>query len=189
MNLPNKLTVLRICLVPVVIALMLIDFPFHWLAALLVFAAASITDLLDGKIARSRGLVTDFGKFADPLADKVLVFSVLVCLVEANLAGAVVILLLLAREFVVTAVRLSAAAGGKVVAASFWAKAKTVSQMVAIIAIFLLVQLLDLGWLPFLTEQLVKIVSELLLWVTAVFSLVSGVQYVLNNLEFIKTAK
>ena len=188
MNLPNKLTILRIIMVPVAVAMLLIEFPYHWLCGLIVFALASFTDMLDGHIARKHHMVTDFGKFADPLADKILVFSVLICFLDAHLASTVVVIVLLFREFLVTAVRLSAAAGGKVVPASFCAKAKTVSQMVAIIIALLLMQAHAI-WPAALSADLVFWVSEGLLWVSAVFSIVSGVQYVIHNWEFIKTAK
>jgi len=188
MNLPNKLTVIRICIVPFVIAAILLKFPCHWVAALVLFSLASITDTLDGQIARKRGMVTDFGKFADPLADKVLVFSVLICLLQAGMVGSLVVIVLLAREFLVTAVRLSAAAGGKVVPASFWAKAKTVSQMIATLVVMAACQVS--AWLPeVLPASVLPYLGEGLFWVTAVFSIVSGVQYVIANFEFIRNAK
>ncbi len=193
MNLPNKLTVLRICLVPVMLIFLLVPgIPFRFLIADLIFSAASITDMLDGKIARKNNLVTDFGKFADPLADKVLVFSALLALMTQGMGSALVVIVLLAREFMVMAVRLSAAAGGKVVAASFWAKAKTVSQMVALIAIMVLAQLQPIAanfGCTFFTMDFVSGCSEVMLWITALFSVVSGVQYVKTNWEFISQAK
>ena len=117
MNLPNKLTLLRIILVPFVIASILNYFPFHFLVAGILFSIASITDALDGKIARRDNLITDFGKFADPLADKILVISVLVCFVKLGLCGAVPLIIIIFREFTVTSVRLVAAAKGKVISA------------------------------------------------------------------------
>ena len=109
MNLPNKLTILRIVLVPFVIAAMLIEFPFHFAVAGLLFGIAAITDAFDGKIARRDNLITDFGKFADPLADKILVISALVCFVKFGLCGAVPLIIIIFREFTVTSVRLVAA--------------------------------------------------------------------------------
>ena len=138
MNLPNKLTILRIALVPMVIAAVLIEFPLHFLAAGLLFGAASITDMLDGRIARRDNLITDFGKFADPLADKILVISVMICFVKLGLCGAIPLIIIIFREFTVTSVRLVASAKGKVIAANMWGKVKTVSQIAAIVAIFVM---------------------------------------------------
>ena len=134
MNLPNKLTVGRIILVPFFVAAMLIDFPLHHLVALIIFVIASLTDMLDGKIARKNNLVTDFGKFADPLADKILVLAALLCFVQNGYCDCVAVIIVLFREFSVTSIRLISASKGKVVAANIFGKIKTVSQMIAIIA-------------------------------------------------------
>ena len=131
MNLPNKLTVLRMVMIPFFVAFVLMDgIAHHFLWAALVFAAASFTDLLDGRIARKYHLVTDFGKFMDPLADKLLVVSALVCFVALDFTGPVVVIVILAREFLVTSLRLVAASKQIVIAADRWGKYKTVSQMV-----------------------------------------------------------
>ena len=114
MNLPNKLTLLRIILVPFFIATILIDFPLHYLVSGIIFGIASVTDSLDGRIARSQNLVTDFGKFADPLADKILVISALVCFLQTGLLGkygAIPVVIVLFREFAVSGIRLVAAIG------------------------------------------------------------------------------
>ena len=130
MNLPNKLTILRILMIPLFLAAIYWQgLPWHFLWALVIFALASFTDLLDGRIARSRDLVTDFGKFMDPLADKVLVMTALVCFVEMGMAPAWVVVLILARELAVTGLRTLAAGAGVVLAADKWGKLKTVSQM------------------------------------------------------------
>ena len=113
MNLPNKLTVGRIILVPFFVAAMLIDFPLHHLVALIIFVIASLTDMLDGKIARKNNLVTDFGKFADPLADKILVLAALLCFVQNGYCDCVAVIIVLFREFAVTSIRLTAAAKGR----------------------------------------------------------------------------
>ena len=113
MNLPNKLTLSRIILVPFFVAALLIDFPFHTAVAAVIFVAATLTDMLDGKIARSRGLVTDFGKFADPLADKILVLSALLCFVQTGWCDCIAVIIVLFREFSVTSIRLVAASKGK----------------------------------------------------------------------------
>ena len=137
MNLPNKLTLLRVILIPFFLLFMYIDFPFHYAVALVIFAAASITDALDGKIARKRGLVTNFGKFLDPLADKVLVIAALTVFVDLNDVnmGAIPLIIITAREFMVSGLRLLAADSGVVVAAGIWGKLKTAFTMVAIVAI------------------------------------------------------
>ena len=133
MNLPNKLTVLRMAMVPFFVgALLWQGLPHRYLVALLLFVAASYTDHLDGKIARSRNLITNFGKFMDPLADKILVISALICFVSLDLINPWWVLVIVAREFLVTSLRLVAADEGVVIAANKWGKAKTVSQIVAI---------------------------------------------------------
>lgn len=189
MNLPNKLTVLRILLVPFFVAALLINFPLHHLAALALFGAASLTDLFDGKIARKRGLVTDFGKFADPLADKILVISALLCFVQMGLCDCVAVIIVLFREFTVTSIRLIAASKGKVIAANIWGKVKTVSQMIAIICILVMQIVLDIGALgvplPSALGGIFKIIGEVLIWISTVFTIISGVVYVAQNRQFI----
>ena len=143
MNLPNKLTLSRILLVPFFVAALLIDFPFHTAVAAVIFIAATLTDMLDGKIARSRGLVTDFGKFADPHADKILVLSALLCFVQTGWCDCIAVIIVLFREFSVTSIRLVAASKGKVVAANIFGKIKTVTQLVAIIAVLVMQLLLE----------------------------------------------
>ena len=189
MNLPNKLTVARIILVPFFVAALLINFPLNNLAALAIFAAASITDLLDGKIARKRGLVTDFGKFADPLADKILVISALLCFVQLGLCDCVAVIIVLFREFAVTSIRLIAASKGKVIAANIWVKVKTVTQMVAVICVLVMQTVLDIGelgvCLPCCLRCIFLIIGEGLIWVSTFFALLSGVIYVAQNKQFI----
>lgn len=124
MNLPNKLTILRVVLAPLFLLLLLWDFPFHYLAAGLTFGAAALTDLFDGRIARGRGLVTNFGKFLDPLADKMLTTAAFIGFLAQGHMDAWALMLILSREFMVTSVRLLAAKGGKVVAASMSGKLK-----------------------------------------------------------------
>ena len=189
MNLPNKLTVLRIILVPLFVAALLIDFPLNNLAALALFGAASLTDLFDGKIARKRGLVTDFGKFADPLADKILVISALLCLVQLGLCDCVAVIIVLFREFSVTSIRLIAASKGKVIAANIWGKVKTVTQMVAIICILVMQIVLDFGalgvCLPCVLKTVFFWIGESLIWISTFFAILSGVIYVRQNSRFI----
>lgn len=189
MNLPNKLTVGRIVLVPFLVATLLIDFPLNNLAALLIFAVASVTDLLDGKIARKQNLITDFGKFADPLADKILVLAALLCFVQMGYCDCIAVIIVLFREFAVTSIRLIAASKGKVVAANIWGKAKTVSQMIAVIAIMVLQIIIDITQLANSYSADVAaafwIVNEILLWISTVFAIISGIIYIVQNKEFI----
>ena len=189
MNLPNKLTVTRILLVPFFVAALLIDFPLNNLAALAVFGAASLTDLFDGRIARKQGLVTDFGKFADPLADKILVFSALLCFVQLGLCDCVAVIIVLMREFAVTSIRLIAASKGKVIAANIWGKVKTVTQIVAIICVLVMQLVLDAGALgvplPCCLGCIFRIAGEALIWISTFFAILSGVIYIKQNKQFI----
>ena len=189
MNLPNKLTVTRILLVPFFVAALLIDFPLNNLAALAVFGAASLTDLFDGRIARKQGLVTDFGKFADPLADKILVFSALLCFVQLGLCDCVAVIIVLMLEFAVTSIRLIAASKGKVIAANIWGKVKTVTQMVAIICVLVMQLVLDAGALgvplPCCLGCIFRIAGEALIWISTFFAILSGVIYIKQNKQFI----
>ena len=151
MNLPNKLTVMRMALIPVFLVLMLAEsIPHRYLIAAVIFAAASFTDYLDGHIARRDGLVTNFGKLMDPLADKLLVFSALVCFIELEMSSALIVFIILAREFLVTSVRLIAAEQGTVIAADIWGKMKTVSQIIWVL-VALIALWLEESWPLFMT--------------------------------------
>lgn len=190
MNTPNKLTLLRIILVPFIIAATMIYFPFHYLTAGLIFGAASLTDYFDGKIARRDNLITDFGKFADPLADKILVISIMVCFVSLQLSMAAPVIIILFREFAVTSIRLVASSKGKVIAANMWGKVKTVSQIIAISVIYFILALRDVlvMFTPLdmsFAETLIPVISNILIWITAVFTIVSGVKYIYDNREII----
>ena len=197
MNLPNKLTMLRLILVPFYVFFLLMTMiPHHYLIALLIFAVAAYTDHLDGKIARKHNLITDFGKFADPLADKIMIFSALACFIQLGLTGALVLIITAAREFAVTSVRLVAADKGKVVAANIWGKLKSVSHIVAVL-LFVLLQYINelsaMGIISFANPDGVSfwfgVAGEVLLWISVVFTLISGVIYIYQNFEFIKNAK
>lgn len=189
MNLPNKLTVGRIVLVPFFVAGLLIDFPLNSLVALIIFIIASITDMLDGKIARKRNLITDFGKFADPLADKILVLAALLCFVQNGLCDCIAVIIVLFREFTVTSIRLIAASKGKVVAANIWGKVKTVTQMIAVITILAMQVVLDLPGIgvtiPIDLSNIFLVAGEILIWISTVFAIISGVIYVIQNKQFI----
>lgn len=191
MNLPNKLTVGRIILVPFFVAALLANFSLNNAVAMIIFVMASLTDMFDGKIARKNGLVTDFGKFADPLADKILVLAALLCFVQLGICDCVAVIIVLFREFSVTSIRLIAASKGKVVAANMWGKAKTVSQMIAIIAVIAMQIVLELPEvrLNFINtatfEPIFFVVGEILIWISVVFTIISGVVYIIQNRQFI----
>ncbi len=180
MNLPNKLTLLRILLVPVFLVFMYIPMPFQYTLALVVFAAASITDALDGNIARKHNLVTTFGKFADPLADKVLVLAALAAFsdVDAIPVNGIVVTIIAAREFLVSGLRLVTAEKGVVVAAGIWGKLKTAFTMVAIVVI-LLTQVLavDFGILSVDAEFWMYVVNSVLVWISVLLTVISGGVY------------
>lgn len=191
MNLPNKLTVLRILLVPVF--LLFFMFRLYFLACI-VFVAASLTDLLDGKIAREQGLVTNLGKFLDPIADKVLTTTAFVAILatmggEAAWLWVWCLVLILAREFVVATVRMMAAGGGEVVAADMWGKVKTVMQYVVIIFVLVLLEVSTWSFLYGTVFNVVLGIAEvlalLMMVVTTVATVISGVRYVKQNWHFI----
>ena len=193
MNLPNKLTVLRVILVPFFVFFLLYDFiPHHNLIALIIFAAASYTDHLDGKIARRDNLITNFGKFMDPLADKILVISALICFVASGSVSPWFLILITFREFAVTSIRLVASSGkGKVIAANIWGKMKTVSQIVAIIIITLCAYLKELSAMGLYTLEgalgTTLYIAELsVMIICTALTLFSGWIYIKDNLEFIK---
>ena len=194
MNLPNKLTLLRVILIPFFLLFMYIDFPFHYAVALVIFAAASITDALDGKIARKRGLVTNFGKFLDPRADKVLVIAALTVFVDLNDVnmGAIPLIIITAREFMVSGLRLLAADSGVVVAAGIWGKLKTAFTMVAIVAILFWLSLCGDFSLS-LSDSLVKavdnVVIPILIWISTILTVVSGAVYLKGYWHLIDSDK
>lgn len=173
MNLPNKLTVLRVLMIPFFVAFMLMDIVpgmDKWIA-LAIFAIASLTDLLDGKIARKYNLVTNFGKFMDPLADKLLVSSAMICLVEMGRLPAWIVIIIISREFIISGFRLVASDSGIVIAASYWGKFKTVFQMVMII-----VMIMDLG-------PSFAMLETILIYVALILTVVSLIDYVAKNKE------
>lgn len=171
MNLPNKLTLFRILLIPVfLLVLFLIPAPAGRYLATAVFAIASFTDFLDGKIARSWNLVTNFGKFMDPLADKLLVCSALVSFVGLGDLPAWVVILILSREFAITGFRTLAMEANVVIAASKWGKLKTVTQMIMIILLLLHIP----GW---------EMVETVFVVLAVIFTVVSGVDYIVKNIS------
>ena len=170
MNVPNQLTIIRIVLTPVFLALFLSDIPHHYLIGLIVFAIGSFTDFLDGKIARKYNLVTNFGKFMDPLADKLLVCSAMIALVDLGKIAGWIVIVIIAREFIISGFRLIASDNGVVIAASYWGKFKTTFQMIMIILL-----ILDL---PFVY---MNIVNNIVVYVALILTVISLVDYIFKN--------
>ena len=173
MNLPNKLTILRTVMIPFFILFLYTDW-FHGydkIIAAVIFIAASLTDMLDGKIARKYNLVTNFGKFMDPLADKLLVCSALIALVDLNKIAAWIVIIIIAREFIISGFRLVASDNGIVIAASYWGKFKTVSQMFMVI-----VMIMDLG-------GVFDVIGTVLMWAALILTIVSLIDYIAKNVE------
>lgn len=178
MNLPNKLTILRICLIPFFMFFILTDFfAYTELVALIIYVAASITDSIDGHIARKHNLVTDFGKFMDPLADKLLVIASLVCFVEIGVLNSWVVMIIIARELAITGFRTLAANKGITLAANIWGKLKTICQMTTII----LLLVINAGMLMFLDILVLPLVA-----LTVVLTLLSGFIYIIQNKSVLK---
>ena len=179
MNLPNQITLFRIILTPIFLLVLLIPFPFHYLAAAAIFGLAGFSDFLDGHIARKHKLVTTFGKLIDPVADKLLTTAALLAFLHFGWCDIGLVLLVLAREFLVTSVRMVASAQGVVIAANVWGKVKTVSQIVAILVILVAAQAVEsFRFLSFMRGAPFVWLSEILLWITCVFALFSGIRYV-----------
>lgn len=180
MNLPNKLTIFRVILIPFFVFFLLAPyFPeYGKYIATVIFIAASLTDLADGKIARKYNLVTNFGKFMDPLADKLLVCSALICLVEINKLAAWIVIIIIAREFIISGFRLVASDNGVVIAASYWGKFKTTFQMLMIIALILDFDFYYWG-----------ILETVLIWVALILTVVSLIDYIAKNKEVLKEQK
>ena len=182
MNLPNKLTMARVIMIPFFVIFMLTGWggeASKWIS-LAIFIVASLTDLLDGHIARKHNLVTNFGKFMDPLADKLLVCSAMICLVDLKLIPVWVVLIIIAREFIISGFRLVASDNGIVIAASYWGKFKTTFQMLMVIVIIFNINL-QLGWL--------NILGTILIYVALVLTVVSLIDYIAKNKDVLKDQK
>lgn len=181
MNLPNKLTLLRVFMVPIFLLLMYVDIPFNLFWALLVFAAASVTDAFDGHIARKHNLITNFGKFMDPLADKVLVTSALICFLEMGYMGkfaAFAVIIIIAREFAVSGLRLVTANEGVVVAAGIWGKLKTAATMVTIVCILIMQGCIAEFDIAASLAKAFNIIGIVLIWICTVLTVFSGYTYI-----------
>lgn len=177
MNLPNKLTLFRVVLIPFFVLFMLVDITAYdkWIA-LVIFIIASLTDLLDGKIARKYNLVTNFGKFMDPLADKLLVCSALICLVALVKIPAWIVIIIIAREFIISGFRLIASDNGVVIAASYWGKFKTTFQMVMIC-----LMIADI--------EAISLITTIIMWIALILTVVSLVDYLIKNKDVMKDTK
>lgn len=183
MNLPNKLTMLRILMVPIFVVFVSFKYATYQWIALGLFIIASFTDMLDGRIARSRHLVTDFGKFMDPIADKMLVMSALIMLVEQNRMPGWVCMIMLAREFAVSGFRLVASSKGKVIAAGIWGKLKTVTQMIYICMALILLPMYNIDRD---VHTIWNILTQIMMYASMALTLWSGVDYIWKNREYIK---
>ncbi|MBE5845218.1 MAG: CDP-diacylglycerol--glycerol-3-phosphate 3-phosphatidyltransferase [Butyrivibrio sp.] len=170
MNLPNKLTVLRVIMIPFFVWFMLVPVfgdNSKWVAVA-IFIIASLTDLLDGKIARKYNLVTDFGKFMDPLADKLLVCSAMICLVGLQKLPSWIVVVIIAREFIISGFRLIAVENGRVIAASYWGKFKTTFQMIMVI-----LMIVDIPQL--------SLITTIIMYVALILTIISLVDYIVKN--------
>lgn len=179
MNLPNKLTILRVLMIPFFVVFMLMDITGgadKWIAVSL-FVIASLTDFLDGYIARKYNLVSNFGKFMDPLADKLLVGAAMICLVEMGRLPAWIVIIIISREFIISGFRLVASDNGIVIAASYWGKFKTVFQMAMIIVL-----ICNLG-------GVFGMIETALVWISLILTVVSLVDYVAKNVDVLKDGK
>ena len=177
MNLPNKLTLFRVILIPFFVLFMLVDITAYdkWIA-LSIFIVASLTDLLDGKIARKYNLVTNFGKFMDPLADKLLVCSALICLVALAKIPAWIVIIIIAREFIISGFRLIASDNGVVIAASYWGKFKTTFQMV-------------MTCLMIADIEAISLITTIVMWIALILTVVSLVDYLIKNKDVMRDTK
>ncbi len=177
MNLPNKLTTFRVILIPFFVFFMLAPNMTginHYIAAA-IFIVASLTDLLDGKIARKYNLVTNFGKFMDPLADKLLVCSAMICLIQTGELAAWIVVIIIAREFIISGFRLIASDNGVVIAASYWGKFKTTFQMLMVIVLILNIQM-----------SFFQILGMILTYVALILTVVSLIDYIVKNKDVLK---
>ena len=196
MNTPNKLTLARMIATPIFMLTMLINFPGHYLVALILFILASLTDMIDGQMARKYNMVTDFGKFMDPLADKMLTTSAYLGFMfvygNSNLGWhmAIITFIVLFREFAVSSIRLVAVtAGGEVVAANIWGKCKTVSQMLGIIFALAVLTYSKLASVPIAMLGGLNVLIMLLFWISAVLCVISGAIYIWNGRQYIANVK
>ena len=179
MNLPNKLTIMRVLLIPFFVFFMLTpDIAYGNYIAVAIFIVASLTDMLDGKIARKYNLVTNFGKFMDPLADKLLVCSAMICLIQTGQLASWIVIVIIAREFIISGFRLVASDNGIVIAASYWGKFKTTFQMLMVIVLILNIP-----------NSFFRILGVILTYIALILTVVSLIDYIAKNKEVLKEQK
>ena len=179
MNLPNKITIFRICMIPFFVFFLLMDtIPFGNYIAAVLFVIACLSDAADGYIARKYHLITNFGKFMDPLADKLLVCSALICFIELDLVSAVPIIVIIAREFIISGFRLVASDNGVVIAASYWGKFKTTAQMIMCILFIVHIE-----------NPVFAVLEQIFLYVSVALTIISLVEYIIKNKAVLKEQK
>ena len=180
MNLPNKLTLFRVVLIPFFVFFLLAPFfeGYGNYIAVAIFIIASLTDLLDGKIARKYNLVTNFGKFMDPLADKLLVCSAMICLISTGQLPAWIVIIIISREFIISGFRLIASDNGVVIAASYWCKFKTTFQMLMVIVLILNIE-----------HPVFEVIGTVLIYVSLALTIISLIDYIIKNKDVLKDQK
>lgn len=188
MNTPNKLTVFRMLITPLFLAVILWDIPHRFLLAAIIFSVAAVTDAIDGKLARKNNEVTVFGKLLDPIADKMLTTAALLAFMQLGWCNVWIVIIILTREFTITSIRLIASSQGVVIPANIWGKLKTVSQMTFTIVIMLLGEL-DKTFHIFNKASTFSLISNTLLWLTAVLTVVSGIIYIAQSRKLIDFSK
>ncbi len=187
MNLPNKITVFRFCCIPAFMACALIDFPYHWVATLLIYFVACISDNVDGYIARKNNIVTDFGKLMDPLSDKSLVFAAFLVLINMGWHTEICIMLMLCREFLVAGIRMLAATTGEVIAANTFGKCKTFLQMATTGMTFLLLAIGEGSANIDMTTPWLNTYCTIAFWIVTIVTVLSGVIYTKDGWHLVKT--
>lgn len=193
MNLPNKITVFRFCCIPFLWLFSLWQFRYHWVAALLVYFIACVSDTVDGNIARKRKLVTDFGKLMDPLSDKALVLAAFLIQINLGIRTDIVIMIMMAREFLVAGMRMSATVEGEVIAANVFGKAKTFIQMATTGMTFLLLAIMEkdgeiiIATNGFNPPQWLTVYCTIAFWIAGIVTALSGIKYTLDGWKHIKT--
>lgn len=178
MNLPNKLTIARVIMIPLFLICLYLNIGCGKYIAVGIFILASLTDLLDGKIARKYNLVTNFGKFMDPLADKLLVCSAMICLISTGQLPAWIVIIIISREFIISGFRLIASDNGVVIAASYWGKFKTTFQMLMVIVLILNIE-----------HPVFEVIGTVLIYVSLALTIISLIDYIIKNKDVLKDQK
>lgn len=193
MNLPNKITVFRFCCIPFLWLFSLWQFRYHWVVALLVYFVACVSDTVDGNIARKKKLVTDFGKLMDPLSDKALVLAAFLIQINLGVRTDIVIMIMMAREFLVAGMRMSATVEGEVIAANVFGKAKTFIQMVTTGMTFLILAIMEkdgeiiIATNGFNAPHWLTVYCTIAFWIAGIVTALSGIKYTMDGWHYIKT--